>query len=240
MLFKDVTELPPPRYAMDDDDEEVQMVETEYGLTVEGQLGSLETLIVVAPRVIGLRSELTRTLLATVNLSITQTMAQHYAQDFDEQEVEFPSGSLKRTIKASIHSGPGGTAVLALPVLEAAEAAFFAKALMRKLDTKQIIVAAPGTVHDGVPVCCIGTSSAHLPARIPAAVPPVIVQGAAAAILSQAQQLNIPAIGYIVSSDGPPNHEAILPSHYEALREALHGSLDIGPRSGPEVSTLYV
>lgn len=216
------------------------MVETEYELTLEGGVGSLNTLIVVAPQVIGLRSELTRTLLASVILTITQTTAQHYAQDFDEQEVDFELSRHSRTIKASIHSGPGNSALLALPILGAAEAAFFAKSLMSKLTTEQIIVAAPGTVFDGVPVCCVGTSSAQMPAGVPAAVPPVIIQGAAAAFLSQAEQRGIPAVGYIVSSDGPMNHEAILPSHYDALRQALHGSLDIDPQAGPEVSTLYV
>lgn len=248
MRFKDSTELPPPRYALDDD-EDAQFLQTNisYILDVQGDIAGVERLLVVAPRVLGLRSELTRSLLATIVLTIEESRPAEHSQDFEGWDLDIQEASKRRSFKFSIHNGPQGVSVLALPLLNEAEAAYSAKALVSRLSNlKSMVVATPGTIFDGSAVCHISTSNATVPPLNPAvpgyapAVPPVIVQGAAAAFLSQAEQHSIPAIGYVVNSDGPLNHEAIQPAHYEVLRRVLHNNLGLNSLTAPEMSTLYV
>lgn len=220
MLFKD--EFPPPRYTLDGDIVDSALPYTiSHEFTSDVPLLTGHTLVLIAPRCAGILPLGAHFGSAEVRTT-QQTTHEHTIDGFYEADTDGTDFKATHTSRLDFHEVEGtDSPVIAaeLPALLEEDAAFAGKHLL-DLKPQKIVLVTPGQSFMESPVCALCTSTESVP-DVPPAVPPVIVQGVGAAAVSRAQQLNIPAIALVLSSDGPSNHEIVTVGSTERASRAL-------------------
>lgn len=243
MLFKG-DELPPPRHAIDGDLEDDSNVDISYFLEIPENVKIGGSLMLLAPRLASLVPELGGVKTTVIRLQ-TKLICGGPAvtSDLYDQPSEEATTTVREWLLPVFLAQGKDMKIILAPPLPEAESAFVGKEIVKRLRPTLLWAASPCVSFDSR-VSVVWTSSASYVGTIPLAVPPTIVQGVVAAALSRSEMLMVPAVGFLVASDGPSGHEVIASSDLSILKKEILGELGLKNNSesllAGDLSTLYV
>lgn len=245
------SESTPLRYALEDQAD--NGVKKELDLQFDSNFPeNSELLLFVAPRCAAIFSELMCTPISKAQLSITTRLVNSQANidGFYETEADEDDYKKVKNVIINVYQHKHIT-VVALPACDYTESAVVGRRLVDKLTPQIFVIASAAQSFAMDPVTYI---SNHQITRTPIAAnlaqqhalkkaePPTIVQGVGAACVSRAQQLNIPLLALLVTSDGPCNFEAITETNQQILKNTVFKTLGLAAPGNVshDLSLLYV